>query len=351
MLRRWFALLFVLALALSILGLGANLASAQGGEYKLTVLHTGENHGHWESFTATISVGGIARRATAAQKARAEGGNVVMVDTGDISQGSLYHVQHRMVEARDLYNAVGYEVVTFGNHEFNFGPKTLADNFVTGAKFGIVNTNLDFSAEPALAGKIPTTLVKTIGGEKVGFIGLVIDGVGTVSSPGPNIKVKDAVDSAKAAIADLEKQGVNKIILLSHRGYNDDLRLAAQLDGVDVVVGGHTNTLLGDAAKLDKSLGAPEGPYPAVVKAPNGNPVLVAHASEWGKLLGRINVTFDAKGVPTDHTINVREVRLSAGAEFVVAICGEIMTMPGLPRVPAADAIDVGPDGRIVGLF
>jgi formate--tetrahydrofolate ligase len=59
----------------------------------------------------------------------------------------------------------------------------------------------------------------------------------------------------------------------------------------------------------------------------------------------------DAKGAPTDHIINVREVRLSAGAEFVVAICGEILTMPGLPRVPAADSIDVGPDGRIVGLF
>jgi formate--tetrahydrofolate ligase len=59
----------------------------------------------------------------------------------------------------------------------------------------------------------------------------------------------------------------------------------------------------------------------------------------------------DLKGAPNDHVVNVREVRLSAGAEFVVAICGEIMTMPGLPRVPAADAIDVGPDGRIVGLF
>jgi formate--tetrahydrofolate ligase len=59
----------------------------------------------------------------------------------------------------------------------------------------------------------------------------------------------------------------------------------------------------------------------------------------------------DAKGAPIDHTINVREVRLSAGAEFVVAICGEIMTMPGLPKVPSADAIDVGPDGKIVGLF
>ncbi len=59
----------------------------------------------------------------------------------------------------------------------------------------------------------------------------------------------------------------------------------------------------------------------------------------------------DAKGAPVDHTINVREVRLSAGAEFVVAICGEIMTMPGLPKVPSAEAIDIGADGRIVGLF
>jgi formate--tetrahydrofolate ligase len=59
----------------------------------------------------------------------------------------------------------------------------------------------------------------------------------------------------------------------------------------------------------------------------------------------------DLKGAPVDHIIPVREVRLSAGAEFVVAICGEIMTMPGLPKVPAADAIDISPEGKIVGLF
>ena len=59
----------------------------------------------------------------------------------------------------------------------------------------------------------------------------------------------------------------------------------------------------------------------------------------------------DAKGAPSDHVINVREVRLSAGAEFVVAICGEIMTMPGLPRVPAADSIRLDEKGNVVGLF
>src|SRR5262249_28792603 len=59
----------------------------------------------------------------------------------------------------------------------------------------------------------------------------------------------------------------------------------------------------------------------------------------------------DLKGAPVDHIVPVREARLSAGAEFVVAICGDIMTMPGLPKVPAADALDVSPDGKIVGLF
>jgi formate--tetrahydrofolate ligase len=59
----------------------------------------------------------------------------------------------------------------------------------------------------------------------------------------------------------------------------------------------------------------------------------------------------ELKGAPTDHVIPVREVWLSAGAEFVVAVCGEIMTMPGLPKVPAANSIDLGADGRITGLF
>jgi formate--tetrahydrofolate ligase len=59
----------------------------------------------------------------------------------------------------------------------------------------------------------------------------------------------------------------------------------------------------------------------------------------------------DLKGAPTDFTIPVREVRLSAGAEFVVVICGELLTMPGLPRVPSAEAIDLNADGQIVGLF
>jgi formate--tetrahydrofolate ligase len=57
------------------------------------------------------------------------------------------------------------------------------------------------------------------------------------------------------------------------------------------------------------------------------------------------------RGAPVDHVVNIREVRLAAGAEFIVMICGDIMTMPGLPRVPAANSIDVDETGKIVGLF
>ncbi len=57
------------------------------------------------------------------------------------------------------------------------------------------------------------------------------------------------------------------------------------------------------------------------------------------------------RGAPTGHTLTVREVRLAAGAEFVVVVCGDVMTMPGLPKVPSAERIDIDDDGQIVGLF
>jgi formate--tetrahydrofolate ligase len=57
------------------------------------------------------------------------------------------------------------------------------------------------------------------------------------------------------------------------------------------------------------------------------------------------------RGAPSGHTVNVREVRLAAGAEFIVMVCGDIMTMPGLPKVPSAVNIDVTDDGKITGLF
>ena len=265
--------------------------------YKLTILHTSENHGHWEAVEISkVSQGGIARRATLVNKLRAEVANTLLLDSGDISQGTLYFTQYRGSEGRDLYNLLGYDAVVMGNHDFDVGPKLLADNFLSGAKYSVVLANVDFSAEPLLAGRIPAAITKTIGGEKVGIFGLVTNEIVVTSSPGPNVKMKDTSQSAKEAVAELSRQGVNKIILLSHLGFPTDMELAGKVDGIDVIVSGHTDTLMGDPAKIDPSLGKPTSPYPAVVNSPGGSRTLIVHAFNWGRLLGRLNLVFNGRG-------------------------------------------------------
>lgn len=289
-------------IALVALGLCAAVivgapAHAQTSGYTLTVLHTNDTHGHWEPMVySNVSQGGIARRATLIKQLRAQNPNTLWVDAGDISQGTLYFVQYRQQEARDFYNLLGCDVVTPGNHEFDLGPQVFAENFVNGANFSSVLANVDLTNEPTLAGKLPPYVVKEIGGEKIGLFGMILDELVISTNIGPNVKMKDALKTAQAIVAELEKQGVNKIILLSHRGHLADLALAAKVDGIDLIVGGHSHTLLGDPAKLDKSFGAPFGPYPTVVQTPNGGKTLIAQAFEFGRNLGKLDLTFDAQG-------------------------------------------------------
>ncbi|HID64719.1 MAG TPA: multifunctional 2',3'-cyclic-nucleotide 2'-phosphodiesterase/5'-nucleotidase/3'-nucleotidase, partial [Anaerolineae bacterium] len=131
--------------------------------------------------------------------------------------------------------------------------------------------------------------VLDVAGEKIGIFGLTTEDTAFISSPGPNVVFKDATESAKTAVSELEAQGINKIIALTHLGYSEDKALAAAVDGIDVIVGGHSHTLLGD-------MEGAKGPYPTVVTSPAGDTVLIVHAYEWGKYLGRLNVTFTADG-------------------------------------------------------
>ena len=190
-------------------------STAESEPYKLTILHTSENHGHWDPVEISkVSQGGIARRATLVKKVRAEVGNSLLLDSGDISQGTLYFTQYKDTEGRDFYNLLGYDAVVTGNHDYDLGPKLLADNFLSGAQFSVVVANMDFSRQPLLAGKIPATVVKTVGGEKVGIFGLVTNETTVTSSPGPNVTMKNTKQAARDAVAELSRQGVNKIILL-----------------------------------------------------------------------------------------------------------------------------------------
>ena len=283
-----FLLSLLLAVALTLAFVPAAMAE---GPITVTILHTNDTHAHLESFEPFKQPlqGGVARRYTLIEQIRAEGGNVILLDAGDVFQGTLYFNQYQGQADLHFMNAMGYDAMCVGNHEFDSGPAVLAA-FIDGAEFPVISANIDVSAEPTLAGKIPAYTVLDVAGEKIAVFGLTTEDTPILSSPGPNVIFKDPISSAEATVDELEAQGINKIIALTHLGYSRDLDLAAAVEGIDVIVGGHSHTLLGD-------MEGAEGPYPTVVTSPAGEPVLVVTAKCWGSYLGRLDVTFTAEGV------------------------------------------------------
>jgi 5'-nucleotidase/UDP-sugar diphosphatase len=279
------------------------LAGAQGNAYTLTVLHTNDVHARILQFGDTGGAcgdedaaqgncfGGVARRATKINEIRAEGGNLILVDAGDQFQGTLFYNKYKGEEAQTFMNELGYNAMTVGNHEFDDGPGVLG-SFIRGADFPVVSANIDASNEAALAGLIQPYTVLDVGGEKIGVVGYTTEDTAILSSPGPDVAFNNIEDSVAAAVAELEAMGINKIVALSHAGFARDRQVAAAVDGLDVIVAGHTNTYL---SNTDESA---EGPYPVVIDAPSGDPVLLVSDFTWGKYLGRLDVTFDSSGVP-----------------------------------------------------
>ncbi len=244
--------------------------------YTLTVMHTSENHGHWEPFTPLRqpTQGGIAKRAVLVDQIRAEAANSLLLDSGDVAQGTLFFTLYGGVAARDFYNQLGYDAVTLGNHEFDLGPEALAANFVNDAEFAVLSAIVDVSDEPALAGSIDAYVILEVGGEPIGLIGVMHNHLASSSSPGPNVLNTDPGPAVEKAVSELTAQGVNKIIVISHIGFEGDLELAGAVDGIDVIVSGHTATLLGDADVLPEFLGPPDGSYPTIVDQSDGVPTL-----------------------------------------------------------------------------
>jgi 5'-nucleotidase/UDP-sugar diphosphatase len=289
----------LVALLLSI----APVATAQEGEFTLVVLHTNDVHGRVLQFDQYGSAcsedaaaegecfGGVARRATAISDIRDEGGNVILVDAGDQFQGTLFYNQYKGEEAQRFMNELGYDAMTIGNHEFDDGPGVLG-SFIRGANFPVVSANVDVSNEPELAGLVESYIVLDAGGEQIGVVGYTTEDTAILSSPGPNVVFNNIEESLADAVAELEGMGIDKIVALSHAGFGRDKEVAAAVDGVDVIVAGHTNTYL---SNTDEDA---EGPYPVVVNSPSGDPVLIVSDFTWGKYLGRLDVTFDENGVP-----------------------------------------------------
>lgn len=271
-------------------------AGAAAADFNLTVLHTNDFHARFEPISKYDSgcsadsnaegkcFGGSARLVTAVEAARARAENSILVDGGDQFQGTLFYTYYKGKLAAEMMNKLGYDGMTVGNHEFDDGPEVLR-GFMDAVNFPVLMSNADVSGEPLLAGKLAKSTVIERGGEKIGMIGLTPQDTDELASPGPNVIFTDPSQAVQGEVDKLTAEGVNKIIVLSHSGYVVDQQVAANTTGVDVIVGGHSNTYLSNTS--DRA----EGAYPTMV---GGTAIVSAYA--YGKFLGELNVTFNDAG-------------------------------------------------------
>ncbi len=288
-------------LTASVLALSSSAAFA---DYQLNILHINDFHSRIEAinkFDSTCSAeeeskkecfGGAARLKTAIDQRRAAlaGQNVLTLNAGDNFQGSLFYSTYKGTAELEMVNAIKFDAMTLGNHEFDDGEKALAP-FMDKVAFPVTAANVEISDASTIKKKPEPSVVLEIGGQKIGIIGVVTTETPELASPGPNVKFTDDVAAITKEAAKLKAEGVNKIIALTHVGYTRDLSDIAKIPDVDVVVGGHSHTLL---SNTDPKA---EGPYPTMIDNPGGYKVPVVTAASYSKYLGDVVITFDDNGV------------------------------------------------------
>ncbi len=302
---------FLVALIISqeYTAFGSQGAFNDNAPLEITVLHANDTHSKFDPTqvkltldlgaslgkkTVYVEMGGYAELADAVADMQAENPRSLFVHAGDFVQGTLYYTKYLGEADMAFWNMVGLDCATLGNHEFDKGYEILRKNILDKASFPLVSANIDFGNETLPpAASVPQYVIKEIGGSRVGILGLTTTDVPHISSPGDKIKFLDATTSAQNAIDSLTAQGVNKIILLTHLGYAQDLALAKNISGVDLIVGGHSHTLLGDFHALGPGS---SGMYPTEVTGKDGGKTLVVQDWEWAKSLGNIKLNFDAEG-------------------------------------------------------
>ncbi|OIQ50655.1 NAD 5'-nucleotidase precursor [Pseudodesulfovibrio hydrargyri] len=270
--------------------------------FDVTLLHVNDSHSYLDPTAETLALqgkpvyarlGGWARLKSAVDAVRAGRGDVVLLHAGDAVQGGLYYMKYGGKPEMEFLDRLGFDAFVPGNHEFDRGAPYLA-RVLGYTKVPVVCANLDGSAVPALAARVRPYVIAERSGERIGIVGLITPETESISSPG-EVRFTDTVHTATLIVRELQARGVNKIVLLTHQGFEADKRLAAEVPGVDVIVGGHSHTLLGNSGIEAMGL-RPAAAYPTVVKGADGDDVYVVTAWKWGRVLGRLDLTFDDEG-------------------------------------------------------
>ncbi len=275
--------------ALGMLGL-PSLGFAAAAPIKLTILHTNDMHSRIDPFPndgrRNGGMGGIARRASLVKQIRAQEPNVLLLDAGDIWQGTPYFNFFGGEVEYKLMTQMGYDAATLGNHDFDNGLEGLQRQ-LPNAGFPFVVANYDFS-NTILKGQFAPYKVFVKEGVRVGVFGLGIKLQGLVADNHiAGTQYLDPVTTAQKTVSILrEKEKVDMVICLSHLGYSyasdriDDRKLAQQVSGIDLIIGGHTHTFLEEPEKIVH---------------PDGHLTLINQVGWSGINLGRVDFTFERK--------------------------------------------------------
>ncbi|MFQ6549693.1 bifunctional metallophosphatase/5'-nucleotidase [Aestuariibius sp. 2305UL40-4] len=306
--------------ATAALALTAGAASA---EYTLHIVHINDLHSRIEPinrFDSTCSAedneagecfGGIARVETAIENLRAEldGENLLVLDAGDQYQGSLFYTTYKGDVAIEMMSLIGFDAMAVGNHEFDDGNEGLL-KLTEGVEFPVLSGNLDLSRSADLQDEVEDHIILEVGGERIGIVSALAVDTTETSSPGDDVIFQDEIDALAADVQSLEEQGVTKIIALTHVGVNKDMEIAEAVEGIDVVVGGHSHTLFSNTEEGAMA-------YPTMV---GDTPVVQAYA--YSKYVGHLTVTFDDEGNVTEATGDT--ILLDASVEEDEAIVARI---------------------------
>jgi len=258
-----------------------------------------------EGVPTRVDVGGFARLVSVFKGYESQP-NLLKIHAGDAITGTLFYTLFKGEADAALMNRVCFDSFTLGNHEFDdsdAGLKTFLDFYAGDAtcKTPVISANVRPRLGTPLAPRsaqdyFTPFVIKRVGGVEVGIIGLTIKGKTVASSrPLESTEFLEEFDAARAAVMALRDKGVRHIVLATHLGYANDKHLVAQLPEVDVVIGGDSHSLLGGPALQAYGL-APEGEYPSVVRNADGDPVCVAQAWEYTKMVGLLSARFDEQG-------------------------------------------------------
>ena len=317
--------IIVLALTSLLSNVSAQVAEGSA-QFSLKILHINDHHSHLPSETFTIpaakypqAVLDVIDETVVKQIQVTYGGfplliplfdsiaaasesPVLKLHAGDAVTGTLYFNLFEGKADSDLMNFICFDALTLGNHEFDDGDLTLS-TFLSALKdntacpdMPILSANLVPGDSSPIKDLVLPFVIRRFNGQRVAIIGLTTEQTSTSSSPSEGTTFQNTILAAKAAIAKVRARKVNKIVLLTHVGYDVDVSLLAQLNGVDVIVGGHSHSLLGQQ-NLDL-LKTVDGPFPTVVTRTTnaGGKVCIVQAWEYGHGLGELDVVFDAKG-------------------------------------------------------